>query len=379
MKAADMVSIKLRYVVEDVDRHGNVRLYFRRKGKTKIRLYGLPGSDAFMAAYKEALAGLHEKPERPSPVQKVARGSFRWLCEEYFRSAEFKQLDDRTQLLRRRVLDRTSLAHGTKPVTRLEPIHIRRIRDAMADRPEAANSFLKTLRQLFSFGSSYGHLHYNPARDIPYIKRKGDGFHTWSEAQIAQFEAFHKIGSPARLAMALMLFLGQRRSDAIRLGRQHIRNGRFEFTQHKNRARNPVSLSIKIHPALAEILDAVPAGRMQFIVTEFGKPFSDAGFGNRFRKWCDEAGLTDCTAHGLRKTAATRLAEAGCTDREIMAITGHRTSRQVNCYTRAANNVRLGDAAIGKMVAEGNRNGSVPLSEAIEQSGTVLASKALKG
>ena len=79
MKAADMVSIKLRYVVEDVDRHGNVRLYFRRRGKAKVRLHGLPGSDAFMAAYKEALAGQNEKPQRPSAVQKTARGSFRWF------------------------------------------------------------------------------------------------------------------------------------------------------------------------------------------------------------------------------------------------------------------------------------------------------------
>jgi integrase len=178
--------------------------------------------------------------------------------------------------------------------------------------------------------------------------------------------------------MALMLYTGQRRSDAIRMGRQHIRNGRLEFTQHKNRARNPVALSIRIHPKLAEIITAAPSDRMQFIVTEFGKPFSDAGFGNKFRKWCDEAGLSNCSAHGLRKSAATRLAEAGCTDREIMAITGHRSSRQVNCYTRNANQARLGDAAIAKVLAEENRNGSVPLSDALEQSGTISASNTLK-
>ena len=128
---------------------------------------------------------------------------------------------------------------------------------------------------------------------------------------------------------------------------------------------------------MQEIIDANPKGNLQFIVTEYGKPFTDAGFGNRFRKWCDEAGLPNCSAHGLRKAAATRLAEAGCTDREIMAITGHRTSRQVNCYTRAASQTLLGDAAMAKVLAGENRNESVPLSERAEQSGTVLASKTL--
>ena len=106
--------------------------------------------------------------------------------------------------------------HGEKPVNQIEPIHIRRLRDELADKPEAANSYLKTLRQLFKLGSSYGLIHYNPARDIPYIRARGDGFHTWTEAEVAQFERTHAIGTPARLAMAMMLYTGQRRSDAIR-------------------------------------------------------------------------------------------------------------------------------------------------------------------
>ena len=370
--------VHLKYVSEDIDRHGNVRIYFRRKGQSKIRLLGLPGSEEFLTAYKTALAGLVKAEAKPSKGARAPRGSFKWLCEEYFRSAEFKQLESRTQLLRRRTLDNICILHGQKPVNRIEAQHIRRLRDEIADRPEAANSFLKTLRQLFSFGASYSYIHYNPARDIPYIRATGDGFHTWTEAEIAKFEKFHAIDTPARLAMAIMLYTGQRRSDAIRLGRQHVRDGRLEFTQHKNRARSPICLSIRIHPKLQEIIDANPNGNLQFIVTEFGKPFSDAGFGNRFRKWCDEAGLPGCTAHGLRKAAATRLAEAGCTEREIMAITGHRTSKEVSRYTRAASQIRLGEAAISKVIMGENKNRSVPHSDAVEQCGTNSVAKALK-
>jgi integrase len=374
-----VVKIRLRYIAEDVDRHGNVRTYFRRKGHPKIRLPGVAGSDEFMAAYKAALAGMrtlaapkHDRRER------AAKGSFRWLCESYFGSAGFKQLDARTQRIRRRLLDKMSEIHGNKPASRIEPVHIRRLRDEMADRPEAANSFLKTLRQLFAYSTSYGLMHYNPARDIPYISARGDGFHAWTEAEIAQFERTHPISSPARLAMALMLYTGQRRSDAIRLGRQHVREGRLEFTQHKNRARSPIALSIRIHPKLHEIIEANAKGTLQFIVTEWGKPFSDAGFGNRFRKWCDEAGLPNCTAHGLRKAATTRLAEAGCSEQEIMSITGHRTSKEVSRYARSVNRTRLAEQAMSKLLVDENRNTSVPLSDPVIRGGTLSASKTLK-
>lgn len=373
------MKMRLRYISEDVDRHGNVRTYFRRAGHRKVRLRGMVGSDEFMADYKKALAGTSSNMQSKSEkAKRAARGSFKWLCEDYFACAVFKQLDGRTQRLRRRLLDNLCLSHGTKPVSRIEPLHIRRLRDEIADRPEAANSFLKTLRQLFAFGTSYGLMHYNPARDIPYIRARGDGFHTWTEAEIAKFEMFYPITSPARLAMALMLYTGQRRSDAIRLGRQHLNDGRLEFVQFKNRARSPVTLSIKLHPKLQEIIEAAPKGHLQFIVTAFGKPFSDAGFGNRFRKWCDEAGLPQCSAHGLRKAAATRLAEAGCSEQEIMSITGHSTSKEVSRYTKAANRKLMGDRALQKLVSEETRNESVPLSGRENAGGTVSGSKSLK-
>src|SRR5665213_1822163 len=134
---ANSLRVRLKYIVEDVDRHGNVRVYFRRKGQHKTRLPGLPGSDEFMAAYKRALAGMKSSDGRPRKAARATKGSFKWLCEEYFGSAEFKQLEDKTQLLRRRLLDKVSISNGEKPVNRVEPLHIRRLRDELADRPEA--------------------------------------------------------------------------------------------------------------------------------------------------------------------------------------------------------------------------------------------------
>jgi len=371
-----MVKLSLKYVVEDVDRHGNVRLYFRRKGQPKIRLPGIFGSEEFMKAYQAALGGLAVWPSKRSRFsQKSEIGSFKWLCEAYYTSAEFKQLDSRTKRVRRNLLDGICRDHGTKPARLMEVRHVRTIRDARADRPEASNAVLKALRQVLAFGVATELLDRNPAKDVPYLKSGSEGFHSWTDEEVARFESVHPIGSKARLAFALLFFTGQRRSDVISFGRQHVKDGRLNFTQHKNRNRKPITLSIPLVPALQAVIDASPCGDLTFLVTEFGRPFSAAGFGNKFRTWCDEAGLPQCSAHGLRKAAAARLAELGASEHEIMAITGHQTSKEVTRYTRAARQGRLADSAMARITQDETQNKSVPPNESVRKSGTISKAK----
>ena len=135
----------------------------------------------------------------------------------------------------------------------------------------------------------------------------------------------------------------------MRFGRQHIRDGRLRYTQAKNEHRKPVELDIPVHPDLAATIEATPSNNLTFLVTAYGKPFTPAGFGNRFRQWCNEAGLPHCSAHGLRKATAARLAERGATTREIMAVTGHQTLEEVERYTRAAQQAVLADSAMQKL------------------------------
>lgn len=120
----------------------------------------------------------------------------------------------------------------------------------------------------------------------------------------------------------------------------------------KNRDRKPVTLTIPIVRPLQEAIDTTPVGIQTYLVSSFGKPFTQNGFGNRFRQWCDAAGLKECSAHGLRKAAAARLAEAGCTDREIMAITGHTTTKEVDRYTKGAKQKLMAKTAMLKLVKE---------------------------
>ncbi len=86
-----------------------------------------------------------------------------------------------------------------------------------------------------------------------------------------------------------------------------------------------------------------------FLLTEFGKPFTAAGFGVRFRHWCDAAGLKHCTVHGLRKAQCRRLAEAGCSENEIAAITGHSKLDDIRVYTEAARRKRMAASAMVKL------------------------------
>ena len=160
-----------------------------------------------------------------------------------------------------------------------------------------------------------------------------------------QFELRHQIGTKARLALALLLYTGQRRSDVIRFGKQHVKLGALTFTQYKGRKRTPHKLTLPILPVLKRIIDASPCGDMTYLVNNLGRPFTEAGFGNWFRDRCVEASVPG-RAHGLRKTGATFAANNGATAHQLMAIFGWRTLKMAEEYTRKADQARLARSAM---------------------------------
>jgi integrase len=230
---------------------------------------------------------------------------------------------------------------------------IRVLRDRVpVDTPEAANNRVKAVRRLFSWASENELVKSNPAREVKYISTGSQGFHTWTVDEVEQFEAKHAIGTKARLALAMLLYTGVRRSDAVLLGRQHVRSGSLKFTQQKSRLRRPVTVELPLLPELQRIIDASPTGDLTFLVTQHGKPFSAAWFGNWFRDRCNEAGLPHCSAHGLRKAGATILAEKGATPHQLMAIYGWLTIKQAEHYTAAANRKGLARSGLGLWTEE---------------------------
>lgn len=354
--------IKLPGLVYDRDRHGNVRVYVRQKGKTgeKVRIRSTPGTPEFFEDYQAAYEG---RVVTQAKLQRATQGSLRWLCVQYFDSVEFRQLGPTTARRRRAILEAICQSKTKKGVTergdlphaRMLDRHIYEIRDERADYPESANGYLKALRQLFKWAIKKGHALKDPAASVEQLRSQSTGFHTWTEEEVARYEARHPIGTKARLAFGLLRYTGVRRSDVVKLGRAMEKDGTLTFTVSKGATRRgrpgetapgPKRLSLPILHPLRAILDASPSGHLTYLVTEFQKPFTANGFGNKFRDWCREAGLPHCSAHGIRKHAAVTAAENGATELQLMAMFGWDNPQQAALYTRKANRSKLAKDAM---------------------------------
>jgi integrase len=326
-----------KYVQAFTDQHGHPRFYLRRRGHKKIPLPGLPYGPEFMEAYERALAG------HPADVGegRTKPGTINAAIATYYRDQSFTTLAPSTQKAYRWTLERFRQEHGEKRVGLLQRQHL--VVLLREKKQFAARNWLKAIKSLMKFCVELGLRADDPTTSIK-AKVKTDGHHSWSEQEIEQFQRRHGPETKARLALALLLYTGQRRGDVIRMGRQHIRDGAIAVRQQKT----GTELVIPIHPTLEEIIGKVPADHLTLLTTQYGRPFTTSGFSNFFRGKCNEAGLQQCSAHGLRKAAARRLAEAGCSVHEIASITGHIGLHEVARYTKGADQVRLARAAMAK-------------------------------
>lgn len=328
-----------------VDRHGKVRWRFRQRGFSAY-LPGPYGSAEFRAAYEAALEG-SRSPSR----SKATHGTFAWLIAIYLASPRYKNLSPARRKSLRGLLDWLRAEIGDLPIARFGTRHVEAVM-AKKTGPVAANNVKKTLSLLFNFGigRELGLTH-NPAGYAERMKENPDGFHTWTEAEIARFLEVHGAGSKARLTMLLALNTGMSRQDLTRIGWQSVANGRIEY----RRGKTGVRANLPIMPELAAELDNVPAGQMLFVTHGAGLPYKPEALGNWFRDRCAEADVPG-SLHGLRKAGATRLANAGATPDEIRAFLAHSSNRQGSTYTRNADIARLADSGLAKLSgADGER------------------------
>lgn len=353
-----MIKTRLRYCVFDPDPNGNERYYVRKPGQKKLRIRERFEDEngnitkEFMAAYWAALASA------PIVQTKALREeTFDWLVDQYYRHEAFIELDKGTQDARRGILNRFCKAAGALPYKKFRREDVVRSRDKRKDTPAAADNFVKTLRRLFSWAISEGHAEINPAVSIKKI-HKSDGWHTWTRDEIEQYRTHFPLGKRERLALELMLSIGARRSDAVRLGRQHEKDGGLRFKAWKNRKLDAPAIDVPILPEFAKALDQTKTGDLTYLITEKGLSYSIEGFGNVFRSWCTQAGLPHCSAHGLRKAAAVALAEHGATHAEMCAIFGWAKQEMADVYIKAAQKRKLADNAFGRLY-ERSENKSV--------------------
>ena len=323
------------------DRHGKRRVRFR-KANISTFLTGTPWSEGFMRQYATALDSVQEQTKTIGS-ERTKPGTLNALIASYYKSPEFRSLEASTQAHRRRIIEKFRAEYGDLSLKGLKRKHVADIIAAKAEQtPEAANNLVKLLRVIFKYAITLDMLESNPATDIKRYKSKGNGFHPWTEDEIAKFEAAHPVGTDARLALGLLLYTGQRVSDVHRMGWQHISGDLIAVRQKKT----TTPLMLPLHPELKAQLAMLPRINMTFMMTARGAPFTAQGLGTFVKKQCIIAGLPHCSAHGLRHAAATRLANAGCSVNEIAAVTGHKSLREVARYTAKADQVRLARQAL---------------------------------
>ncbi len=353
-----MTRIHLRYVDRFVDRHGHVRHYFRRPGDKRLALPGMPGSDEFMAAYKAALAGEDVPPAEPKV--RGEPGTFSRLAAQYLVSPDFLRLRTGTQHVYRLVIERFLAEHGHRRVVEMRRDDVKKIMALKAATPGSANDLLKKIRTLIKFAIDTGWRTDDPTLRIKTFPEHE--FHTWTEDELTQYEERWPIGSRERTAYAVHLYTGQRRADVARMAWTDVVGNAINVVQAKTGTR----LTIPLHPSLSAALRAWPRNHVVILTTAFNKPFSYAGYGNMMADAIAAAGLPDrCVLHGLRKAAARRLAEAGCTEKEIAAVTGHTTLKEVARYTRAADQKRLAAGAVAKLTEQKLDKNSQPLKSGL--------------
>lgn len=319
----------------------------RRRFRVNVagRRYGLGADYAspdFVRRYEAALA----QKKEPIGKDKVQPGSISDLLARYYVVA-LPRWSEGTRKTNRAILERFREEHGHRPVATVKPHNIEAILAKMATTPAAAFNLRKRLIPVFRLAMKMGWLSVNPAELAESVPYQAKGHHTWSEDEISRFLEVHPVGSIAHRTMILMLWTGAARADAVKLGWFSVKGDAVQYTRQKTgRMKSPVLISIPIAPDLRALLDTLPRDAGTFLQTADGKQRSEKALTGDMRKWCDAAGLPECTSHGLRKAIARRLGEAGASALTIMAITGHKTLSEVQRYTEAADRAKLATGGI---------------------------------
>ena len=334
-----MTTIRLLYIQQYRDRHGKVRRYFRRPGFKRVALPGAPGSPQFMAAYKAALSA-----ERPPIGRKHKEGTIGDLVMGFYRSAYFENLKPRSQRVYRLVFDRFARQDGHRLVRDMpRRVAMSIIEEIGATRPGMANLTLKAMRRLFAYAIKKELREDNPFVGIESY-RLGT-HHTWTDDEIAAYEAVWPVGTRERLAFDLLLYTGQRVGDVAAMRRSDLQNGAIRVRPEKTGDE----LVIPLHPNLIRSMKACPSKGLALFGQANGRPISGAGLSSVIERAARAAGLpAKCVPHGLRKARMRRLAERGATTKEIASVSGHKTLKEVERYTKAADQARLARAAMAR-------------------------------
>jgi integrase len=340
MPGTEMTVIRIPYVKAYTDRNGAVRRYFRKPGSKATPLPGVPGSAEFMAAYQAALG-----EPAPAPVARQGEGTVGALICDYLKSPAFTDRAAATKKLYRIVLDKFSTLHGHRLVRDMPRNKVAAyVYSIGVDHPSMANVTRAVLHKLLSHAVRTGYRNDNPVVEID--RYKTGTRHTWTDGELAAYERKWPLGTRERLAYALLLYTGQRGGDVVKMRRADISGGQIAVVQQKT----GTALSIPIHHELLTAMKSGPSNGLNLIGDRFGRPITRHTLTLLVRRAAQSAGLpAECLPHGLRKAQMRRLADVGASSKQIASISGHKTLREIERYTEAADQKRLSRVAIAKL------------------------------
>lgn len=326
-------------------RNGRVYYYWRA---TQTRLPDDPDSPEFARAIAAARAG--EVPKS---------GTMGALLREYRMSAEYRDLAPSTRYTYERAMELLR-PFDEVPVADFRRRTVLKIRDGLIGRPARANQFTAFCSLLFAFAVDREYRDHNPASAIR-LQRKTP-YKAWSDDQIEVMVTRF----PPQLARAglVALYTGQREGDCLAMTWADYDGSAIRVQQQKTHRRTGETLWIAAHRDLRDMLDSwrADAASTHILTNARGLPWKSDSFKQLFSREVQKVDgegravypeLAGLVFHGLRKTAAKKLAEAGCSVHEIAAITGHRSLQMVEHYTREAEQRTRATAAILKLEKAG--------------------------
>ena len=321
--------------VHRVTAKGRTYHYFGR-GKGRVRLPDPADAVAFARAYEAARAA-QAQPEKP-PAGTVAH-----VIAEYRASAAFAKLSPSTRKDYEWALGVLLAKWGKLPVAGVKRFHVVRLQDKYSATPRQADRLVRVFSTCLAWGVARGHAAHNPAQGVRGVYQSTP-IPPWTDDDLKKFRAAWAIGTPERLAVEIGAGTGLRGVDVRRLQWSDVKDGWITVTQ----AKTGDEVSIPILAEVKAVLDAAPKISTHVLTSARRKPYTLSGFEAMIERATYDAKI-DRSFHGLRKYAAVRLVEAGCTVEEARAITGHRTDAMLRRYAQTARGKVLATAAVEKL------------------------------
>ena len=338
---------------------GNVRHRVRVEGNPRkwITIFAAPGDPGFRDQYATARAG--QSVSRPEDKNQPSAKSFAWLARQYqdYLTAQCGagSISKTTLKKANLYLNRMSKAVGTRHML-LEKKIIIQARNALADRPSAANDTIIRLGQMYDWAIECGKLPdttTNPASSIPRIKSRKRGAIPWTESDVNAYCRTHEPGTTARLMLTLLIFTGCRIGDAVWLGGDQEKLIEVPEPGHIlewQTQKTGMLCTVPMSPALFEATRPFAKKGKPYITKKNGEPYASAdALGQTFSRWCKQADLVDRSSHGIRKMVAGLIASNGADSHAIAALLGHTSTKTTEVYTRTFNRQIAAASAIAKL------------------------------